>query len=277
VDSNEAFLPSVLLELPPNVRHICTAALHGATALAYFTAAGQPVKLARGCTAVHTLDSDSSQRVVSSVVQLLLEAKAPLAEPSSTADSAQTAASLVDVLCEDTAAQTLPESADCRLPSFPQPAEPTSAPRHQPGQWQLPPHECNASPQRLKPGKSRSRGACLTLQLAHALQAAHAAPAALGPEDPMHLAALLRPRKAGPPRLPRRKPAKRSSDQLQHAAAGELGGSGLAWSGSRNQQLSRADALQSRLQQAKRPAWARPMSPEHDQQEQDLLNFVSEL
>jgi hypothetical protein len=274
---SKALMPPVLLELPANFQRVSTAALQGATALAYIAACGQPIAAARGGTVVHSRGT-GSHHVVSSVVQLLLEIQPvmPPAQHDSIAATAQPEASLAEVLHEDTAAQTLPAAPECSLPVADKAVGSGSAARHTPGQWRQPPppEDCAAAGQQLKPKQPRAWAMCAPLQLAHAIQAAHASPAALNPDDPMHLAALLLPRKAGPPRLLRRLPAKRSSDQLQGAVGG---GSGLPVRQGAAQQLSRVDALRLRLQQAKRPAWAKPTTNEHDEQEQDLLNFVSDL
>ena len=273
---SKALMPPVLLELPANFQHVSTAALQGASAMAYLAACGQPVSAARACAAVHSSDT-GSHHVVSSVVQLLLEVQPAMhtAQYNSSAAIARTEASLADVLHEDTAAQTLPLAPECMSPHADKGVGSGSTATHKPGQWPapLPPGEAANALQQVKPKQPRW-AACAPLQLAHAIQAAHATPAALGPDDPMHLAALLLPRKAGPPRLLRRPPAKRSSDQLQDAVGG---GSSLPVRQSAAQQLSRVDALRLRSQQAKRPAWAKPTVNEHDEQEQDLLNFVSDL
>ena len=273
---SEALMPPVLLEPPANFRHVSTAALQGASAMAYLAACAQPVSAVRACTAVHSSDT-GSHHIVSSVVQFLLDAKpmTSLVQHSSSATAASTEARLADVLHEDAAAQTLPLASECTVAVVDKGVGSGSAAGHKPGQWRPPPPEEAATAlQQLKPKQPRGWAACAPLQLAHAIQAAHASPAALGPDDPMHLAALLLPRKAGPPRLLRRPPAKRSSDQLQDAVGG---GNGLPVRQSAAQQLGRVDALRLRSQQAKRPAWAKPTINEHDEQEQDLLNFVSDL
>lgn len=274
---SKALMPPVLLELPANFQHVSTTALQGASAMAYLAACGQPVSAARACAAVHSSDT-GSHHIVSSVVQLLLEVQPAMhtAQYHSSAAIARTEASLADVLHEDTTAQTLPLAPECMSPHADKAVGSGSAARHKPGQWPAspPPGEAATALQQVKPKQPRALAACAPLQLAHAIQAAHATPAALGPDDPMHLAALLLPRKAGPPRLLRRPPAKRSSDQLQDAVGG---GDGLPVRQSAAQQLSRVDALRLRSQQAKRPAWAKPTVNEHDEQEEDLLNFVSDL
>lgn len=91
------------------------------------------------------------------------------------------------------------------------------------------------------------------------------------------MAALLLPRKAGPPRLLRRQPRKRPSEQLLQAGGDEFGGGGGAVLAGSRTQPSRANALRLKAESVKRPAWALPTAADHDEQELDLLNFLNEL
>lgn len=269
-------LPPMLLELPKGSRHVASVALDGAAALAHFgaAAAGVPVIAARCGAAVHELSGARQYQLVSSVVQLLLDT----AQNSNRTLPAWPASR--DVICElETAQPSAPFSAADRgaAPASIGTMTITGRARHEPGCWPPAPEAGVPAPRHeMKPRKVSGQLWFDPLQLAHALQAAHASPAPLGLDDPAHIAALSLPRKAGPPRLLRRRPRKRPSGQDLEGAADDPGSGGPALANV-GRQPSRMAALRLKPQAAKRPAWAQLTVAEHDEQVQDLLNFVNEL
>lgn len=134
----EADLQHVLLELPANVQHVGTITLQGAAAMAYFAARGQPVTAARGCTAVHCLEATPNQRLVSSVVQLLLDTAAQ----ESSGAAALPFSSTSDVVLEHTAAQTMPPEqaavSSAATAAAGAPNVSSSPTKHEPGRWRPP-------------------------------------------------------------------------------------------------------------------------------------------
>lgn len=241
---------AVLLQLPADMRHVASVAVQGAAATAFLAAASAatPVVAARCSAALHS-SADDRYQLVSSVVQLLLD----------TAQGARRQnAKMLSGGSGDTA-------------------------KHEPGRWPAPgaalevPNKQQALSKRLPCASRGEESTVSIMQLAHAIQAAHAQPPA-SLIDAVPIATL--PRKAGPPRLMHRhKPTKRASSQSLQSA-GQLssssGGNGDSSGRLYGKRKKNAPPVKPK-DPHRRPAWAELMASERSKQEQALLDFVNSL